>query len=424
MHDFHYQDNELYCEEVPIPRIVRDVGTPCYIYSYRTLVRHYRAYDQAFGTIPHIIAYATKANSNLAILRVMAKEGSGADIVSGGELYRALKAGVPSKKIVFAGVGKSRQEFQEALKSDILMFNVESSGELRLINDVAGEMGLRARVALRVNPDIDPKTHPYISTGLKKSKFGIGADRAVEEFNMASTLPHIEVVGIHTHIGSQLTELPPFIDSLKKVLTLIETLQAQGTDIRYLNIGGGLGITYSDETPPHPKDLAEALAPLLRGLKCQLIMEPGRSIVGNAGILVTRVLYNKETEAKRFVIVDAAMNDLLRPSLYDAHHEIQPVLRPTPGSPMTTVDVVGPICESGDFLAKDRKMTTTQSGDLLAVMSAGAYGFTMASNYNSRPRVPEVLVKDAHMHIIRAREEYDDLIRGEVVPEFLDRPFA
>jgi len=423
MHDFHYQDNELFCEEVPIQRIVRDVGTPCYIYSYRTLVRHYRAYDQAFGTIPHFIAYAMKANSNLAILRVMASEGSGADIVSGGELYRALKVGVPSEKIVFAGVGKSRQEFQEALKSDILMFNVESSGELQLINDVAGEMGLRARVALRVNPDIDPKSHPYISTGLKKSKFGIGAERAVEEFNVASALPHIEVVGIHAHIGSQLTELTPFIDALKKILTLIETLQSQGTDIRYLNIGGGLGITYSDETPPHPKDLAEALAPLLRDLKCRLIMEPGRSIVGNAGILVTRVLYNKETEAKRFVIVDAAMNDLLRPSLYDAYHEIQPV-RPTPGSPMTTVDVVGPICESGDFLAKDRKMTTTQSGDLLAVMSAGAYGFTMASNYNSRPRVPEVLVKDAHMHIIRAREEYEDLIRGEVVPEFLDRPFA
>lgn len=423
MHDFHYQDKELYCEEVPIQGIVRDVGTPCYIYSYRTLVRHYRAYDQAFGTIPHIIAYATKANSNLAILRVIAEEGGGADIVSGGELYRALKAGVPSEKIVFAGVGKSRQEFQEALKSDILMFNVESSGELKLINDVAGEMGLRARVALRVNPDIDPKTHPYISTGLKKSKFGIGAERAVEEFNVASTLPHIEVVGVHTHIGSQLTELTPFIDALKKVLTLIETLQFQGTDIRYLNIGGGLGITYSDENPPHPKDLAEALVPLLRDLNCQLIMEPGRSIAGNAGILVTRVLYNKETEAKRFVIVDAAMNDLLRPSLYDAHHEIQPV-RQTTGSPMTTVDVVGPICESGDFLAKDRKMPNTQPGDLLAVMSAGAYGFTMASNYNSRPRVPEVLVKDTHMHIIRAREEYDDLIRGEVVPEFLDRPFA
>ena len=419
MHDFHYQDKELYCEEVPVQRIVRDVGTPCYIYSYGTLTRHYRAYDQAFGSIPHIIAYAMKANSNLAILRALAKEGAGADIVSGGELYRALKAGVPAGKIVFAGVGKSRQEFQEALKSDILMFNVESSGEIRLINDVAGEMGLRARVALRVNPDIDPKTHPYISTGLKKSKFGIGADRALEEFALASALPHIDVVGVHTHIGSQLTELTPFIDALKKVLTLIETLQSHGTDIRYLNIGGGLGITYADENPPHPRDLAGALTPMLGDLKCRLIMEPGRSIVGNAGILVTRVLYNKETEAKRFVIVDAAMNDLLRPSLYEAHHEIQPV-RQTPGSTEATVDVVGPICESGDFLAKDRKMVNPQAGDLLAVMSSGAYGFTMASNYNSRPRVAEVLVKDANMHVIRAREEYDDLVRGEIVPEFLD----
>ena len=421
MHDFHYQDKELYCEEVPVQRIVRDVGTPCYIYSYGTLTRHYRAYDQAFGTIPHIIAYAMKANSNLAILRALAKEGAGADIVSGGELYRALKAGVPADKIVFAGVGKSRQEFQEALKSDILMFNVESSGEIRLINEVAGEMGLRARVALRVNPDIDPKTHPYISTGLKKSKFGIGADRAVEEFTLASALPHIDVVGVHAHIGSQLTELTPFIDALKKVLSLIETLQSQGTEIRYLNIGGGLGITYANENPPHPRDLAGALTPMLRDLKCRLIMEPGRSIVGNAGVLVTRVLYNKETEAKRFVIVDAAMNDLLRPSLYEAHHEIQPV-RQTPASAETTVDVVGPICESGDFLAKDRKMANPQAGDLLAVMSSGAYGFTMASNYNSRPRVAEVLVKDASMHVIRAREEYDDLVRGEIVPEFLDSP--
>ena len=419
MHDFHYQDKELYCEEVPVQRIVRDVGTPCYIYSYRTLTRHYRAYDQAFGTIPHIIAYAMKANSNLAILRALAREGAGADIVSGGELYRALKAGVPADKIVFAGVGKSRREFQEALKSDILMFNVESSGEIRLINEVAGEMGLRARVALRVNPDIDPKTHPYISTGLKKSKFGIGADRAVEEFSLASALPHIDVVGVHAHIGSQLTELTPFIDALKKVLSLIETLQSHGTDIRYLNIGGGLGITYANENPPHPQDLAGALTPMLGDLKCRLIMEPGRSIVGNAGVLVTRVLYNKETEAKRFVIVDAAMNDLLRPSLYEAHHEIQPV-RQAPASPEATVDVVGPICESGDFLAKDRKMANPQAGDLLAVMSSGAYGFTMASNYNSRPRIAEVLVKDASMHVIRAREEYDDLVRGEIIPEFLD----
>ena len=418
MHDFHYKENELYCEGLPINQIVEEVGTPCYIYSHRTLVRHFRAFDQAFDTVPHIIAYAMKANSNLAILRLLASEGSGADIVSGGELFRALKAGVSPGKIVFAGVGKSRDEIRYALNSDILMFNVESSPELQLINEVAGEMGFRARVALRINPDIDPQTHPYISTGLKKSKFGISAERALEEFKLAASLPHLEVVGVHKHIGSQLTNLTPFIDALKKILALIETLKSNGTDIRYINIGGGLGITYSDETPPHPKDLADAISPLLRVLKCQLIMEPGRSIVGNAGILATRVLYNKLTDSKHFVIVDAAMNDLLRPSLYEAHHEIQPVCQAS-DTRFSTVDVVGPVCESGDFLAKDRKMPECNPGDLLAVMSAGAYAFTMSSNYNSRPRVPEVLVQDDRMHVIRAREGYEDLIRGEVIPEFL-----
>ena len=421
MHDFHYQDNQLYCENVSIKEIAHKVGTPCYIYSHKTLVRHIRAFDQAFAAIPHTIAYAMKANSNIAILRLMAMEGSGADIVSGGELFRAMKAGVPPTKIVFAGVGKSGDEIGQALKADILMFNVESAGELQLINEVAGKMGLRARVALRINPDIDPKTHPYISTGLKKSKFGIGADRALKEFQAAEALAHIQVVGVHCHIGSQLTELTPFTDALKKILALIETLKEQGTDIRYLNIGGGLGITYSDEIPPHPRDLAAAISPLLQDLKCQLIMEPGRSIVGNAGIMVTSVLYNKDTEAKQFVVVDAAMNDLLRPSLYEAYHEIQHVQKPA-GNHVKTVDIVGPICESGDFLAKDRKVPETHSGDLLAVMSAGAYGFTMASNYNSRPRVPEVLIQDREIHIIRTRENYDDLIRGEVIPEFLGNP--
>lgn len=421
MHDFHYLEDQLYCEEVPIEEIVHKVGTPCYIYSHRTLIRHFRAFDKAFDAIPHTIAYAMKANSNIAILRLMANEGSGADIVSGGELFRAMKAGVPPTKIVFAGVGKSETEIEQALKADILMFNVESAGELLMINDVAGKMGIPARVALRINPDIDPKTHPYISTGLKKSKFGIGADRALEEFKSATALPHIEVVGVHCHIGSQLTELTPFTDALKKILGLIETLKTQGIDIRYLNIGGGLGITYSNEIPPHPKDLASAISPLLQDVKCQLIMEPGRSIVGNAGIMVTRVLYNKETEAKQFVVVDAAMNDLLRPSLYEAYHEVQHVRKPS-GGKLKTVDVVGPICESGDFLAKERAIPETNAGDLLAVMSAGAYGFTMASNYNSRPRVPEVLVKEHEIHVIRLREDYDDLIRGETFPEFLGEP--
>jgi diaminopimelate decarboxylase len=419
MHDFQYRQGELYCENVPLARIAKEVGTPCYVYSHHTLVRHLRAYDGAFQSIPHILAYAMKANSNLAILRLMAKEGSGVDIVSGGELYRALRAGVPASKIVFAGVGKHAEEIREALKADILMFNVESSEELQAINEVAASMGTKARVALRINPDIDPKTHPYISTGLKKSKFGIGADRALEEFRVASSLSHIDVVGVHKHIGSQLTDVTPFVEALKKVLALVQTLKGQGIDIRYINIGGGLGITYSDETPPQPKDLADAISPLVRDLKCVLIMEPGRVIVGNAGVLMTKVLYTKEGEAKRFLIVDAAMNDLIRPSLYGAYHEIRPLHESTNHASKSMVDVVGPVCESGDFLAKDRMMPQVRPGEILAVMSAGAYGFVMASNYNSRPRVPEVLVKESELHVIRARESYDDLVRGEHIPSFL-----
>ncbi|GIW55833.1 MAG: diaminopimelate decarboxylase [Nitrospiraceae bacterium] len=419
MHDFQYRQGELYCEDVPISRIAKEVGTPCYVYSHATLVRHFRAYDSAFQNIPHIVAYAMKANSNLAILRLMAREGSGADIVSGGELYRALQAGVPASKVVFAGVGKSREEIRDALKSDILMFNVESSAELHAIDEVAAEMGVQARVALRINPDIDPKTHPYISTGLKKSKFGISADRALDEFKLASSLKHIEVVGVHKHIGSQLTDVTPFVDALRKVLGLVEALKAQGIGIRYVNIGGGLGITYADESPPRPQDLADAISPLLRDLKCALIMEPGRVIVGNAGVLVTKVLYTKESEAKRFVIVDAAMNDLIRPSLYGAYHDIRPVRETAAHGERKTVDVVGPVCESGDFLAKDRAMPEAKPGELLAVMSAGAYGFVMSSNYNSRPRAPEVLVKGGETHVIRTRETYADLVRGETIPDFL-----
>src|SRR5690242_5337928 len=410
MHDFEYKQGELYCDAVPLSRIAIELGTPCYVYSYGTLIRHFRAFDSAFQDVPHIIAFAMKANSNLAILRVMAHEGGGADIVSGGELYRALKAGIPANKMVFAGVGKNREEIRQALDADVLMFNVESSAELRAIDDVAAEMKRKARVALRINPDIDPKTHPYISTGLKKSKFGISAERALDEFKLAASLKHLDVVGIHAHIGSQLTDVTPFVDSLKKVLGLIELLKTHGANIRYLNIGGGLGITYSDETPPLPRELAKAVSPLLRDLKCVMIMEPGRVIVGNAGVLLTRVLYTKDGEAKKFVIVDAAMNDLIRPSLYGAYHDIKPV-RETPSSKTETVDVVGPVCESGDFLAKDRPMPEAQPGDLLAVMSAGAYGFVMSSNYNSRPRIPEVLVKDGDIHVIRAREDYADLIQ-------------
>ncbi len=419
MHDFHYREGELYCEDVPVNRIAKEVGTPCYIYSHATLVKHFHAYDSAFSNVPHVIAFAMKANSNLAVLRLMAREGSGVDIVSGGELYRALKAGVPPNKIVFAGVGKNPEEIRSALKADILMFNVESPAELYAIDEVAASMGRKARVALRINPDIDPKTHPYISTGLKKSKFGISADRALEEFKLASSLKHIDVVGVHKHIGSQLTEVTPFVEALKKVLQLVEVLKSSGIGIRYVNIGGGLGITYSDETPPLPQDLADAITPLIRDLKCVLIMEPGRVIVGNAGILVTRLLYMKDGEAKRFMIVDAAMNDLIRPSLYGAYHEIRPVRETAANAPKHMVDVVGPVCESGDFLAKDREMPDAKAGDLLAVMSAGAYGFVMASNYNSRPRVAEVLVKGGEIHVIRGRESYEDLVRGESIPAFL-----
>ncbi len=419
MHDFEYRQGELYCEDVPLSRIAKEVGTPCYVYSHHTLVRHFRVYDGAFKNIPHIVAFAMKANSNLAVLRLMAKEGSGVDIVSGGELFRALKAGVPPAKIVFAGVGKKPDEIRDALKADILMFNVESSAELQAINDVAASMGVKARVALRINPDIDPKTHPYISTGLKKSKFGIAADRAIEEFKIAAAFSNIKVVGLHAHIGSQLTQVTPFVESLKKVLAMVQTLAEQGISLRYINIGGGLGITYSDETPPQPKDLAEAISPLVRDLKCVLIMEPGRVIVGNAGVLLTKVLYAKDGEAKRFLIVDAAMNDLIRPSLYDAYHDIKPLYENVAQGAKKTVDVVGPVCESGDFLAKDRVMPEMNAGDLMAVMSAGAYGFVMSSNYNSRPRIPEVLVHEGQIHVIRSRESYEDLVHGEQIPDFL-----
>ncbi|MDH4300658.1 MAG: diaminopimelate decarboxylase [Nitrospira sp.] len=420
MHSFEYRHGELYCEQVPVSRIAKELGTPCYIYSHTTLVRHFHAYDSAFKHIPHVIAFAMKANSNLAILRLMAREGSGVDIVSGGELFRALKAGVPASKIVFAGVGKAPDEIRDALKADILMFNVESPAELHAINQVAAEVGRKARIALRINPDIDPKTHPYISTGLKKSKFGIAAERAVEDFVLAASMSHIEVVGVHAHIGSQLTDVAPFTAALKKVVSLIGTLKERGLNIRYLNIGGGLGITYSDEKPPLPQDLSNAVLPLVQGLNLTLVMEPGRVIVGNAGILVTKAMYLKEGETKSFVIVDAAMNDLIRPSLYDAYHEVRPVNEEAGRRAKQTVDIVGPVCESGDFLAKDRSLPVVKPGELLAVMSAGAYGFVMASNYNSRPRVPEVLVRDGEFHVIRERERYEDLIKGEQIPPFLN----
>lgn len=417
MHEFKYRDNELYCEDVPVAKIAGEIGTPFYLYSLKTLRNHYRVFESSFSEIPHIISFAVKANSNLAILNILAREGCGADIASGGELFRALKAGVDPRKIVYAGVGKTKEEIRYALESDILFFNVESPQELKAIDEVAGSLGRKARVSLRVNPDIDPRTHPYISTGLKKHKFGIGIERAMDEYKTASLLKNIDLAGVHYHIGSQMIEIDPFLDALKGILSLVTGLKRSGIDIRYIDVGGGLGITYNDEEPPHPKDLADAIMPLIKDLGCEVILEPGRIIVGNAGILVSKVLYVKEGEGKRFIIVDAGMNDLIRPSLYEAYHEILPVVKDE--RKKVVADIVGPICESSDFLAREREVSEFCPDELLAVMSAGAYGFTMSSNYNARRRVPEVLVKGDRHYIIRTRERYEDLIRGEVVPDIL-----
>lgn len=416
MTGFAYHAAEFYCEEVPIARIAGEVGTPCYVYSSRMLLDGYRALDQAFAGLPHLICYAMKANSNLAILRLFLDEGGGLDIVTGGELFRALRAGADPQKIVYAGVGKSQEEIEAALRANILLFNVESWQELRAIQAVAASLGARARVALRVNPDVDPHTHPYISTGLRQSKFGVPIQEARTLFHDMRAFPNIEPVGVHAHIGSQITQVAPFQESVAKLATLTQALRADGFDMQYLDIGGGLGIRYKDEGPPEPSEYAATLAPLLAGLGCTILLEPGRLLVGNAGILVTRVLYDKANLAKKFLVVDGAMNDLIRPSLYNAYHAIVPVIQPGNGQPEETLDVVGPICESGDFLAKERALPLCQPGDLLAVLSAGAYGFSMASNYNSRPRAAEVLVREGQFSLIRARETYDDLIRGETIP--------
>jgi len=418
MNFFQPRGKELFAEEVRLADIAARVGTPCYVYSLATLRRHYRVFEHAFEKAPHVVCYSVKANSNLAVLRAFAKEGSGFDIVSGGELHRALAAGGDPRKIVFSGIGKTRDEMAAALRAGILAFNVESAAELDELDRVARELGKKAPVSLRVNPDVDPKTHPYISTGMKKSKFGIEIGRAIDEYERTKTLPNLEVVGVDCHIGSQLTDVSPFRDALSRVRALILDLRGRGFDIRYLDFGGGLGITYSDETPPEPKDYAQALlGDGLENLGITLLLEPGRVLVGNAGILLTRVLYNKETETKKFVIVDGAMNDLIRPSLYGAYQEIEPVVRR--GRASAVVDVVGPVCESGDFLAKDRELEAVDPGDLLAVRSAGAYGFVMASNYNTRPRGAEVLVDGALWYVVRQRETFDDLLRGETIPENL-----
>jgi diaminopimelate decarboxylase len=418
MHHFLYRDGRLFCEDVPIEAIAREVGTPFYCYSHATLTRHFQAFDSAFDTVDHLTCFSVKSCSNVAVLRVLAKLGAGVDIVSGGELYRALKAGVPPKRIVFSGVGKRAEEIASAVDTGILMFNLESAQELLAVNECAGRLGRRAPVAIRVNPDVDARTHPYISTGLKQNKFGIDVEAAVAEYIRARDLPHLEVVGIDCHIGSQLTEVSPFVDALKRLKRLIERLRSNGVEIRYLDLGGGLGITYRDEEPPPPKEYAQVLMAEMDRLDCRLIFEPGRVIVGNAGILVTRVLYLKEGPAKNFVIVDAGMNDLIRPSLYGSFHQIQPVVDRE--RPQIRADVVGPICETGDFFARDRNLSQVEQGEMLAVMSAGAYGFSMSSNYNTRPRAAEVLVRGDRFEVIRTRETYEDLLRGEHIPSFLD----
>jgi len=414
---FEYRSGELFAEGVPVRRIAREVGTPAYIYSLATLKRHYRVFDQAFARLSHLVCFSMKSNSNLAVLRAFVKEGGGFDIVSAGELFRALKAGADPKKIVFSGVGKKKAEIEYALNAGILMFNVESEQELTVLNEVARGVEKKAPISLRVNPDVDPKTHPYISTGMKKSKFGIDIKRSLEVYKQALSLTHLEVIGVDCHIGSQLTTIPPFVDALSRVKVFVEALRKEGARIRYLDLGGGLGIRYKDEEPPHPEEYAGALIQGLRGLDVTLILEPGRVVVGNAGILVTEVLYLKEGEEKTFVIVDGGMNDLIRPALYGSYQAIRPVVERK--GEMIVADVVGPICESGDFFAKDREIPRPQEGDLLAVMSAGAYGFTMSSNYNSRPRAPEILVDGDNFHVVRKRESFEDLISGETIPPIL-----
>ncbi len=420
MHFFEYRNHQLHCEGIPIQQIAEKVGTPFYLYSYQTLVRHFTVFDEAFKGMAHLICYSAKANSNLALLRLFVNLGGGVDVVSGGELYRALKGGAVPQKIVYSGVGKREDEIEYALKTGILMFNVESSQELQVINEVAGRIGKKAAIAIRVNPDIDAKTHPYISTGLKQTKFGIDILRAPMAYRLASQLPNLKILGIDCHIGSQLVEVEPVIEALKKLKQLVENLRKEGIEIQYLDLGGGLGITYEDEEPPHPVEYASTILEEIRGFGCTLILEPGRVIVGNAGILVSKVLYRKENEEKRFVIVDAGMNDLVRPSYYGSYHQILPVKEEAREE--IVADVVGPICESSDFLAKGRKIPNLRAGELIALMSAGAYGFSMSTNYNSRPRIAEVLVRDDQMFVIRQREGYEDLVRGEKIPEFLTRP--
>jgi diaminopimelate decarboxylase len=413
MDHFNYRDGVLCAESVPLEHIAGRFGTPCYVYSRATLERHWHAFDRSLAGRSHLVCYAVKANSNLAVLNVLARLGSGFDIVSIGELERVLAAGGEAGKMVFSGVGKREDEMRRALEIGIRCFNVEVSGELDRLNRVAGELGVQAPVSLRVNPDVDANTHPYISTGLKENKFGIDIGLALAEYERAAALPHLEVIGVDCHIGSQLTSTGPFLDALGRVLELAEALRQRRIHLRHLDLGGGLGIRYRDEQPPEPDELASAVNAKLKDAPYEILIEPGRAIAGNAGILLTRVEYLKFNSVKNFAIVDAAMNDLLRPALYNAWQAILPVREGGNGEAKVW-DIVGPVCETGDFLGKDRELAISQ-GDLLAVRSAGAYGFSMSSNYNSRPRPAEVMVDGGEAYLVRARESLTDLYAGETV---------
>ncbi|MBZ2170316.1 diaminopimelate decarboxylase [Marinobacter sp. F4216] len=408
---FNYRDGELFAEDQPVSEIAERFGTPAYVYSRATLERHYRAYDQALSGRPHLVCYAVKANSNLAVLNVLARLGAGFDIVSAGELERVLRAGGSAAKVVFSGVGKQEWEMKRALEAGVRCFNVESDTELDRLNAVAGELGVRAPVSLRVNPDVDAGTHPYISTGLKENKFGIDIAEAPGVYARASKLPNLDLIGVDCHIGSQLTSVDPFLDALDRVMALIDSLAEQGIVIRHLDMGGGLGVTYDQEQPPQPSDYVRALAERLGDRELELVLEPGRSIAANAGILLTRVEFLKCTEHKNFAVIDAAMNDLIRPALYSAWQAIIPA-KPRQDGAEKNWDLVGPVCETGDFLGKDRSLSL-QPGDLLAVRSAGAYGFVMSSNYNSRNRPPELMVDGNQVHVVRRRETLDDQLAPE-----------
>jgi len=428
MRHFSYRNGHLYCEGVSVEKVAGEVGTPFYLYSHRTLLDNYRSFERALRKIRYLVCYAFKANSNSTLCKILANAGSGAEVASLGELRQALELGIPGQKIILNGNGKTREEMELALESDILMINVDSFEELALLNRVGVTLGKKARIALRINPGIESRTHPYIATGIKKTKFGFELDRAVEGYKMAKRLGNLEICGIHMHIGSQITTIEPFIKGLKKLITVSDKLKQIGIKLEYVNVGGGLGITYWNERPPTAASYGRALIPLIKKIGSKGIFEPGRAIVGNTGILVTRVLYIKEMFSKKFVVVDAGMSDFIRPTLYNAYHEIKPVkleevakgrwqlerpsLWPLGTRKVMVADIVGPICESGDFFAKDRSLPKVSAGDLLSVFCAGAYGFTMSSNYNSRCRPAEVLVRKEKYDVIRRRETYQDLIKG------------